>query len=91
MEKISEGIEFLVILGVGGELIADGGIFLFSERLQVIADAEYPMKDPERLMRLCVPVYPIELPQEQSELPVRPIEPRAPQTSRLWTPQNGLK
>jgi hypothetical protein len=30
----------LVILGVAGELLADGGVFLFSRRLQVISDSE---------------------------------------------------
>jgi hypothetical protein len=32
--------ELLVIIGVAGELIADGGIFLFSSHLQTIAEAE---------------------------------------------------
>jgi hypothetical protein len=32
--------EMMVILGVAGELIADGGVFLFSGHLQTIADAE---------------------------------------------------
>jgi hypothetical protein len=32
--------ELLVIIGVAGELIADGGIFVFSERLQAISDSE---------------------------------------------------
>jgi hypothetical protein len=32
--------KWLVILGVGGELIADGGIFLLSGRLQSLADGE---------------------------------------------------
>jgi hypothetical protein len=33
--------EMLVIIGVAGELIADGGIFLFSRHLQTISEAEY--------------------------------------------------
>lgn len=32
--------EMLVIIGVAGELLADGGIFLFSSHLQTIADQE---------------------------------------------------
>jgi hypothetical protein len=32
--------EMFVIIGVAGELLADGGIFLFSRHLQVIADQE---------------------------------------------------
>src|SRR5450432_3305272 len=32
--------EMLVISGVAGELLADGGIFLFSSHLQTIADRE---------------------------------------------------
>lgn len=32
--------EILVIIGVAGELLADGGIFGFSKRLQVISDQE---------------------------------------------------
>jgi hypothetical protein len=32
--------ELLVIIGVAGELLADGGIFAFSRRLQIISDAE---------------------------------------------------
>jgi hypothetical protein len=32
--------EMLVIVGVAGELLADGGIFLFSSHLQTIADTE---------------------------------------------------
>src|SRR4051794_38580251 len=32
--------EPFVIVGVAGELIGDGGIFVFSERLQAISDAE---------------------------------------------------
>lgn len=32
--------EMLVIIGVAGELLADGGIFVFSTRLQMIADQE---------------------------------------------------
>lgn len=32
--------EMCVIIGVAGELLADGGIFLFSSHLQMIADAE---------------------------------------------------
>jgi hypothetical protein len=32
--------ELLVIIGVAGELLGDGGIFLFSRRLQIIADQE---------------------------------------------------
>ena len=32
--------EMLVIVGVAGELMADGGIFLFSKRLQTLADQE---------------------------------------------------
>jgi hypothetical protein len=32
--------KWLVIFGVGGELIADGGIFLLSARLQTLADGE---------------------------------------------------
>jgi hypothetical protein len=32
--------EFMVIIGVAGELIADGGIFLFSRHLQTISEAE---------------------------------------------------
>jgi hypothetical protein len=32
--------EMFVILGVAGELFADGGIFLFSKRLQIISDRE---------------------------------------------------
>jgi hypothetical protein len=32
--------EMLVILGVAGELLADGGIFLWSKRLQAVADTE---------------------------------------------------
>lgn len=32
--------EMFVIIGVAGELLADGGIFLFSRRLQTIADLE---------------------------------------------------
>ena len=32
--------ELLVIVGVAGELFADGGIFVFSARLQTISDAE---------------------------------------------------
>ena len=33
--------EMLVIIGVAGELIADGGVFLFSRHLQTISEAEY--------------------------------------------------
>ncbi len=33
--------ELMVIIGVAGELIADGGIFLFSRHLQTISEAEY--------------------------------------------------
>ncbi len=32
--------ELMVVVGVGGELIGDGGIFVFSERLQAISDAD---------------------------------------------------
>jgi hypothetical protein len=32
--------EMFVIIGVAGELLADGGIFLFSHQLQVISDSE---------------------------------------------------
>src|SRR5437870_4108268 len=32
--------EMFVIIGVAGELLADGGIFLFSSHLQTIADME---------------------------------------------------
>ena len=32
--------ELMVIWGVSGELVGDGGIFVFSERLQAISDAE---------------------------------------------------
>jgi len=32
--------EIMVILGVSGELIGDGGIFVFSEHLQAISDHE---------------------------------------------------
>jgi hypothetical protein len=32
--------EMLVIIGVAGELLADGGVFFFSERLQTIAETE---------------------------------------------------
>src|ERR1700722_17734253 len=33
--------ELMVIIGVAGELVADGGIFLFSRHLQTITEAEY--------------------------------------------------
>jgi hypothetical protein len=33
--------ELMVIVGVAGELIADGGIFLFSRQLQTISEAEF--------------------------------------------------
>src|SRR5437870_1182286 len=32
--------ELLVLIGVMGELICDGGVFIFSERLQEISDSE---------------------------------------------------
>ena len=32
--------EVLVIIGVAGELLADGGVFLFSSQLQTISDRE---------------------------------------------------
>lgn len=32
--------EIFVIVGVAGELLADGGVFLFSHQLQVISDSE---------------------------------------------------
>ena len=39
-KKHVKTFEMLVIIGVAGELIADGGIFLFSSHLQTIADQE---------------------------------------------------
>jgi hypothetical protein len=35
-----ETFEFLVIIAVAGELLGDGGVFIFSGQLQTIADAE---------------------------------------------------
>lgn len=39
-KKHLKTFEMLVIIGVAGELFADGGVFLFSEHLQIIADQE---------------------------------------------------
>jgi hypothetical protein len=39
-KKYVKVFEMCVIIGVAGELFADGGIFLFSSRLQTIADLE---------------------------------------------------
>jgi hypothetical protein len=39
--------EVMVILGVAGELIGDGGIFVFSERLQAISDTELALLNVE--------------------------------------------
>jgi hypothetical protein len=39
-KKHVKTFEMLVIIGVAGELLADGGIFLFSSHLQTIADQE---------------------------------------------------
>jgi hypothetical protein len=39
-KKHVRAFEMFVILGVAGELLADGGIFLFSRHLQTIADLE---------------------------------------------------
>src|ERR1700733_1231390 len=39
-KKSLKTFEMLVILGVAGELLADGGIFVFSAHLQTIADSE---------------------------------------------------
>jgi hypothetical protein len=39
-KKYVKVFEMLVIIGVAGELLADGGIFLFSSHLQTIADEE---------------------------------------------------
>lgn len=39
-KKYIRTFEMFVIVGVAGELIADGGIFLFSRRLQAIADLD---------------------------------------------------
>jgi hypothetical protein len=33
--------EFIVAVGIAGEFIADGGVFLFSRHLQTISDGEY--------------------------------------------------
>jgi hypothetical protein len=38
--RFLKSFELMVIIGVAGELIADGGIFAFSEHLQTIADIE---------------------------------------------------
>jgi hypothetical protein len=35
-----KAFELLVLIGVGGELVADGGVFFFSRRLQNIGDLE---------------------------------------------------
>jgi hypothetical protein len=40
LKKWSKAFNWMVIIGVSGELIADGGIFLFSKHLQTISDAE---------------------------------------------------
>jgi len=39
-EKWTKLFEMLVIIGVAGELLADGGIFLFSRQLEVISEVE---------------------------------------------------
>ncbi len=39
-KRLVKTFEMLVIIGVAGELLADGGIFLFSSHLQTIADQE---------------------------------------------------
>jgi len=41
--------EWLVILGVAGELFADGGVFLFSNQLQTISDLELEQERASRL------------------------------------------
>jgi hypothetical protein len=38
--KSAKYFEFIVLWGVLGEVIADGGIFLFSSQLQIISDSE---------------------------------------------------
>lgn len=39
-KKRAKLFQAFVIIGVAGELFADGGVFLFSAHLQTIADAE---------------------------------------------------
>jgi hypothetical protein len=39
--------EILVTIGCGGELLADGGVFVFSRRLQTIADGEFAVFNKE--------------------------------------------
>jgi len=39
-KKYIRAFEMFVIIGVAGELLADGGVFLFSKHLQTIADLE---------------------------------------------------
>ena len=38
--RLARTFAALVVIGVAGELVSDAGVFLFSRRLQVIADAE---------------------------------------------------